>query len=204
MGLSLHPPYAQYYSDNQDRDCDLRKHSPQAIYPAMPLRWISLALIAAILAAEGYLLFNRYFHGPLTFFDWSGRVMTLEEKEHLFEETRHVVTEFPATDVEFARIVRSALDPMTVCGIARLKNRSGIWGSWVIFHIGFPGDHPLLKETVLVPFGTLSLRWLFEGRISYRIGDVSREVTPQDRLKCEPTTCEKCDRYNWGSVEVID
>jgi hypothetical protein len=42
------------------------------------LRWISLALIAAILAAEGHLLFNRYLYGPLNVIDWSGRVMTLE------------------------------------------------------------------------------------------------------------------------------
>ena len=40
------------------------------------LRWISLALIAAILAAEVH--FNRYLYGPLNVIDWSGRVMTLE------------------------------------------------------------------------------------------------------------------------------
>jgi hypothetical protein len=39
----------------------------------MAFRWISLALIAAILAAEGYLLFDRTFHGPLKIIDWSGR-----------------------------------------------------------------------------------------------------------------------------------
>ena len=172
----------------------------------MHLRWISLALIAAILAAEGYLLFNRYFYGPLNFMDWSGRVMTLDEKEQLFEVTRDVVTEFPATDVEFASIVRSALDPLTVCGIARLKSRAGAWGNWEIFNIGFVGDHPVLKETVLVPFGRLSLRTLIAGHeISYRVGNVHRKVTPQDRLKCEPTKCEKCDRYHWGSSgEIVD
>jgi hypothetical protein len=172
----------------------------------MKFRWISSTLIAAILAAEGYLLFNSYFYGPLNVVDWSGRVMTLEEKEQLLEAMRERVKgdTDAASNMEFASIVRSTLDPLTVCGMARLRNSTGVWGSWVIFDIGYPGNHPLLKQTIRRPFLQGIGEPLDEQRIVYQVHDVVREITPRDRFKCEPTTCEKCDSYSWEPIAEID
>jgi hypothetical protein len=172
----------------------------------MAFRWISLALIAAILAAEGYLLFDRYFYGPLKVIDWSGRVMTLEEKELLFEATREEANYATdaATDMEFAGIVRSVMDPLTVCGMVRLRSRSGVWENWIIFDIILPGDHPLLKAThrILVLQGMASS--VVGKRVVYRVHGVDREITPRDRFKCEPSTCEKCDRYDWAPIANVE
>jgi hypothetical protein len=172
----------------------------------MALRWITLALIAALLAAEGYFLFNRYFYGPLNVIDWSGRVMTLEEKQRLFQSTRERVRgEIDAgTDMEFASLVRSTLDPLTVCGMARVRNRSS-WGSWQIIDIILPGDHPLLKYTSRKPVLQGMAAPTDGHRLVYQVHDADREITPQDRFKCEPITCEKnCNRYTWVPIATIE
>jgi hypothetical protein len=173
----------------------------------MAFRWISLALIAAILAGEGYLLFNRYFYGPLNVIDWSGRVMTLEEKQQLFGETREdIQRETDAvTDMEFASLVRSTLDPLTVCGMARVRSRSGVWGSWQIIDIILPGDHPLLKASFRKPVLQGMAAPVDGHRLEYQVHDDSREITAQDRFKCEPMTCEKnCDRYSWMPIATVE
>jgi hypothetical protein len=61
----------------------------------MAFRWISVTLIAAILAAGGYLLFNRYLYGPLNVIDWSGGVITLEEGTALRGDARRGQTPRP-------------------------------------------------------------------------------------------------------------
>jgi hypothetical protein len=173
----------------------------------MAFRWISLAVIAAILAAEGTLLFNRTFYGPLNVIDWSGHVMTLEEKQLLFQETREEMRRRTnaVTDMEFASLVRSTLDPLTVCGMARQRNSSGVWGSWQIIDIILPGEHPLLKETVRKPVLQGMSAPVDGHRLVYQVHDVDREITPQDRFKCEPITCEKnCDRYSWAPISTIE
>jgi hypothetical protein len=166
-------------------------------------------MIAAILAIEGYHLSSRYFYGPLNVIDWSGRVMTLEEKELLFHEVTRETTikgdTYATTDVEFASIVRSTLDPLTVCGMVRLRSRSGVWGSWQIIDIILPGDHPLLKETVRTPVLQGMAAPTDGHRLTYLVHDDSREINPQDRFKCEPITCEqKCDRYSWVPIATVE
>jgi hypothetical protein len=98
----------------------------------MLIRWISLTAIVVVLAAESWLVFDRYFYGPLRIVDWSGRVISLEEKKQLFDETRDSllgVTDV-ATGVEFAGLVRSVSEPRRVCGLFRPKRKSGLWASW--------------------------------------------------------------------------
>jgi hypothetical protein len=197
-----------YRSDNHGLGLRLANLFDMGDLFDMAFRWIILAIIAAILAAEGYVLTSRYLYGPLNVIDWSGRVMTLEEKELLFQEvTRETMkgeTDAPA-DMEFASIVRSTLDPLTVCGMARLRSRSGVWGSWQIIDIILPGDHPLLKAT----FRKSVLQGMAaptDGhRLQYLVHDDHREITPQDSFKCEPITCEqKCDRYSWMPIATIE
>jgi hypothetical protein len=167
----------------------------------MALRWISLALIAAILAAEGYLLFDRTFYGPLKVIDWSGRV-----KELLFGATREQVKDATdaATDMEFASMVRSVMDPLTVCGMVRLRSGSGAWENWIIFDILLPGDHPLLKATFRVPVLQGMTSMSVGKRLLYQVNGGDRAVTPRDRFKCEPSTCEKCDRYDWLPIAEVE
>ena len=122
----------------------------------MAIRGVTLAAIAVILAAEGYAHVREILLRPdLNVIDRSGRVISLEEKELLFHEVTRETSigsdTYAPTDMEFVSIVRSTLDRLTVCGMARLRSRSGVWGSWQIIDIILPGDHPLLKETVRKP-----------------------------------------------------
>lgn len=169
------------------------------------MRWISLALIAAILAAEGYLLFDRTFSGPLKIIDWSGWVTTLKEKELLFDAIREQVKATDAaTDIEFASMVRSVMDPLTVCGMVRLRSGSGDWENWIIFDILLPGDHPLLKATFRVPVLQGMTSSSLGKRLVYGVNGVDRAVKPRDRFKCEPRICEKCDRYDWAPIAEVE
>jgi hypothetical protein len=152
------------------------------------LRWISLIVIAAILAVEAWLLFDRTLYGPLRIADWSGLVMTLDEKEQLFDQVRNDasgVTDV-ATGVEFAGLVRSVSEPRRVCGLFRHKSKSGLWASWRQFSIHYG------------VYGTF-----FGGSIDtasdppkpflYQRNGVLRELTPRDRVECEPVNpCEMC------------
>ena len=89
----------------------------------MAFRWAILILIGAVLASEGYLILEKYyFDGPLSMTDWSGRIMTLDEKEQLFGQLREKLNQAgQATSYELARMVRSGLDPLAVLTSRRVK-----------------------------------------------------------------------------------
>jgi hypothetical protein len=178
----------------------------------MAFRWIGLILIGVILTTEGYFIFERYFYGPLNIIDWSGRAMTLDEKEQLFGELREKLnakglTEAP-TSYELTKIVRSGLDPLAVCGMSRFKSKSRAWGNWTLFSIEFRGDHAVTKQMIKRPL----LRGIPTSAIDdliYRTEDGDRAITPRDTFICEPkpTRCPpgQCAPYDWGSAvyEVI-
>jgi hypothetical protein len=177
----------------------------------MAFRWISLILIGVILTAESYLIVQRYFYGPLNIIDWSGRIMTLDEKEQLFGGLREQLNaegliEAP-TSYELTRIVRSRLDPRAVCGIGRFKGKSGAWGNWQLFSIEFPGDHGITKEIINHPL----LRDMSPsiGNVVYLTRDGDRAITPRDTFVCEPlpTRCPpgQCAPYDWTTaVRIVD
>lgn len=177
----------------------------------MPFRLLSLLLIGAILFAEGYLLFQRYLYGPLNIIDWSGRVMTPDEKGQLFAELRKELDEIgrddSPTSYELAKIVRSALDPLAICGMSRFKSKAGVWANWVLFSIEFPGNHSVTKETINRPvlFGFFNP----ERNLVYQTKHGSRAITPSDTFICEPwpTKCPpgQCPPYDWsGGVRPTD
>lgn len=178
----------------------------------MPLRWISLILIGVLLAAEGYLIFERYVHGPLNIIDWSGRVLTLDEKEQIFGELRKTLhdkglIEDNPTSYELSRIVRSGLDPLAACGMSRFKTKSRAWGNWTLFSIEFSGEHAVTKEVINRPL-LRGIPIAFDNLI-YRTRDGDRAITPRDTFKCEPrpTRCPlgQCAPYDWASgVRVVD
>jgi hypothetical protein len=167
-------------------------------------------LIAAILAAEGYLVFNRYLYGPLNVIDWSGRVMTLDEKEQLFGELREKLNtgglvEAP-TSYELTRLVRSRLDPLAVCGMSRFQRKSRAWGNWMLFSIEFRGDHAVTKEVINRPL----LRGISPAidNLVYRTREGDRAIAPHDTFMCEPlpTRCPpgQCAPYFWSaSLSVV-
>jgi hypothetical protein len=177
----------------------------------MAIRWIGLILIGVILTAEGYLIFERYFYGPLNIIDWSGRVMTLDEKEQLFGELREELKakgliEAP-TSYELTKIVRSGLDPLAVCGMSRFKSKSRAWGNWTLFSIEFRGDHAVTKHIINQPL----LRGIPTSidDLIYRTRDGDRAITPRDTFICEPlpTRCPpgQCAPYDWiTAVRVVD
>jgi len=177
----------------------------------MAFRWISLILICVILTSEGYLIFERYFYGPLNIIDWSGRVMTLDEKEQLFGQLRETLSakgliEAP-TSYELTRIVRSGLDPLAVCGMSRFKSNSHAWGNWTLFSIEFRGGHVVTKQVINQPL----LRGIPTSidDLIYRTRDGDRAITSRDTFKCEPlpTRCPpgQCAPYDWTTaVRVVD
>jgi hypothetical protein len=171
----------------------------------MAFRWISLILVGVLLTSEAYLIFERYFYGPLNIIDWSGRVMTLDEKEQLFGELIGEGLEAP-TSYELTRIVRSGLDPLAVCGMSRFKSKSRAWGNWTLFSIEFRGDHAVTKQII-----NRSLLRGFSTSIDnvvYQTRDGVRAITPHDTFICEPlpTRCPpgQCAPYNWTTaVRVV-
>jgi hypothetical protein len=175
------------------------------------VRWICLILIGVILTAGGYLIFERYFYGPLNITDLSGRVITMDEKEQL-DEQLHQDFKYEAptkrpTSYELTRIVRSGMDPLTVCGMGRFQQKSGAWGNWQLFLIEFPGDHPVTKETVKHPL----LREIVPDTYNmvYRTPEGVRAITPRDTFICEPnpTRCPpgQCALYDWTqAARLVD
>jgi hypothetical protein len=175
----------------------------------MAFRWISLILIGVILTAEGYLIFERYFYGPLNVIDWSGSVMTLDEKEQLFGKLRETLNEKglieAPTSYELTRIVRSGLDALAVCGMSRFKSKSRAWGNWMLFSVEFRGDHAVTKRIINQPV----LRGISFDDLIYRTQDGDRAITPRDTFICEPlpTRCPpgQCAPYDWTTaVRVVD
>jgi hypothetical protein len=177
----------------------------------MAVRWIGLILIGFILTAEGYLIFQNSFYGPLNIIDLSGRVMTLDEKEQLFDELREKLgakdPNKASISYELTRIVRSGLDPLAVCGMSRFRSNSRAWGNWTLFSIEFRGDHTVTKRTIDRPL----LRGvpISVDNLVYRTRDGDRAITPRDTYICEPrpTRCPpgQCAPYDWTTaVRVVD
>ncbi|KRQ07498.1 hypothetical protein AOQ71_23275 [Bradyrhizobium manausense] len=179
----------------------------------MAFRLLSLLLIGVILSAEGYLLFQRCLYGPLNIIDWSGRVMTLDEKGQLFGELREILNkrgliEAPSS-YELGKMVRSNLDPLAVCGMSRFKSKSGAWGNWTLFSIEFPGDRLVTKETISRPLLRGISRTADDLNLVYRTRDGDQAISPRDTFICEPlpTRCPpgQCPAYDWTTaVRVID
>jgi hypothetical protein len=177
----------------------------------MAVRWIGLILIGFILTAEGYLIFQNSFYGPLNIIDLSGRVMTLDEKEQLFDELGEKLgakdPNKASISYELTRMVRSGLDPLAVCGMSRFKINSRAWGNWTLFSIEFRGDHTVTKRTLDRPL--LRDVPISVDNLVYRTRDGVRAITPRDTYICEPrpTRCPpgQCAPYDWTTaVRVVD
>ncbi|OKO67400.1 hypothetical protein AC629_42765 [Bradyrhizobium sp. NAS80.1] len=75
----------------------------------MKAKWFILAVISAVLVAEGYLIADKYLipSVPLHFADWSRQVLTSEEQRQLFDELR--VKLMGLTDASSGVVLRGLL-----------------------------------------------------------------------------------------------
>jgi hypothetical protein len=157
----------------------------------MNSRMISLALISAIVVAEGYLIVDKYLipKVPLQFVDWFRRVLTLEEQHQVYEQLRVElmgVTD-PSSGIMLSGLVRSVSEQNRVCGLIKHKNRKGQWLDWNQFALMF-SRHGLGA----MMGGGINREEDYKGKKYLREG-VYRPLGQDDRVECEPVSpCEMC------------
>jgi hypothetical protein len=157
----------------------------------MNFRLISLALISAVLVAEGYLVVDKYFipKVPLQFVDWSRRVLTLEEQHQLYEELRvnlMGVTD-PSSGIMLSGLIRSISEPKRICGLAKHKDRKGQWLDWNQFAVTFSryGMGAMMGGGINREEDYKGTKYLREG--------IYRPLKQDDSVECEPVSpCEMC------------
>ena len=150
---------------------------------------IALAVISTLIVAGAYLLVDKYLisKGPLQILDWSGRVLTTEEHQRLYDELRIELVGLTApSGIKLSGLVRSVSEPRRVCGLIKHKDKNGRWLDWDEFAVKF------YPQGGVSLFGGIHRDEDYKGTVYLKNG-VVRPLRQDDRVECEPVSpCTLC------------